>query len=307
MRRIVLLSDIVRFLGDGVIALDGDINDKSIDCIAMFGESTSSSLDWVNTSREDKQHLVESSKSLALLVDESVEYSIMMQKQEKVLIRVPNPRVSIGMIGNQFFVVRPKPGIHRSAVIKEDVQIHPTASIGANSVLGKCIIGKGSVIHNNVTINDGVLVGDNVEVFSGSVLGTNGLGCFRDYHGELQMFPHLGRLLIENDVVIGANCSIARGSLSDTIIGRGTKINALCFIAHNCIIGKNVFITGSSMLNGSVRVGDDTIIYSQVIVRDQAVIGSESIIGMGSVVTKDIPSNEVWVGNPARFLRKNEK
>lgn len=307
MKKMVLLSEIIEFLGDSVVAIDGDISHKSIDAIAMFGESTNSSLDWVNPMRENKQNLIESSKSFALLVDDSVEYSVRMQEQDKVLIRVTNPRVSIGMIGNQYFVVRPKPGIHKSAVLLEDAQVHPYAYIGANSVLGKCVIGKGSVIHNNVTINDGVLVGDNVEVFSGSVLGTNGLGCFRDYHGELQMFPHLGRLLIENDVVIGANCSIARGSLSDTIIGRGTKINALCFIAHNCIIGKNVFITGSSMLNGSVRVGDDTIIYSQVIVRDQAVIGSESIIGMGSVVTKDIPSNEVWVGNPARFLRKNDK
>ena len=301
------LQEIVDFLGDHVTSICGVWRDIEINGIASISQSGEDRLDWVNPSRQDKQKLAEASKSIALIVDDSITSTKRMEISGKILIRVASPRYVVGLVGEHFFLKSFAPGVHKSAVVSNHAAIQESAYVGAHTRIGDCVIGRNSVIHDSVTISDSVIIGDNTQIFPGAVLGTDGLGCTRDSYGRLSVFPHLGRLIIGNDVIIGANCSIAKGSLSDTIIGEGTKINALCFIAHNCVIGKNVLITGSSMLNGSVRIGDNASIYSHVIVRDQKSVGDWSVIGMGSVVTKDVPPNEVWVGNPARFLRKNDK
>ena len=136
------------------------------------------------------------------------------------------------------------------------------------------------------------------------MIGTDGLGCMRDSDGTLVKFPHLGGVKIGDNVEIGANCQIAKGVLSDTIIGNGCKINGLCFIAHNCMLEENVWITGDTMLCGTVHVGKNATIFSNVIIRDQRHVGEGAIIGMGSVVTKHVPDGETWLGNPARKLEK---
>ena len=112
----------------------------------------------------------------------------------------------------------------------------------------------------------------------------------------------MGGVKIGNDVEIGANSQIAKGSFSDTIIEDGCKMNGLCFIAHNCHLEKNVWITGDTMLCGSVYVKKNTTIFSNVVVRDQRVIGEGVTIGMGSVVTKNVPDGETWVGTPAHKI-----
>jgi len=299
--------DLISFLGDELIDVCGDPRGVQIDGIVKTGSVGKRKLDWVNSSRLNKQQLAEKSLSTAVIVDGSVEMSTIMLDSNKVLLRVRSPRNAVGMIGNHFFVEKLSSFIHTTAVIDARASLPSSVFIGPNTVLGNCVLGERVVIHDKVTIADDVEIGNDVHIYSGAVLGTNGLGCYRNRMGSLQVFPHLGKLIIMDDVVIGANCSISRGSLSDTIIEEGTKINALCFIAHNCLIGKNVLITGSSMLNGSVQVGDNATIFSQVIIRDQARIGNNSIVGMGSVVTKDVPPNEVWIGNPARFLKKNDR
>jgi UDP-3-O-[3-hydroxymyristoyl] glucosamine N-acyltransferase len=105
-------------------------------------------------------------------------------------------------------------------------------------------------------------------------------------------------------VEIGANCQVAKGAFSDTLIENGCKINGLCFIAHNCHLEENVWITGDTMLCGSVHVKRNSTIFSNVIIREQRVIGEKVTIGMGSVVTKNVPDGETWIGAPAH---KHEK
>lgn len=307
MRGKVLLSEIVRFLGDSVIALDGNISDKSIECIAMFGESTSSSLDWVNHSREDKQHLVESSKSLALLVDESVEYSVKMQEQGKVLIHVENPYFTIAMVGNEFFVEKPHPSVHESAVISDSAKIGKNASIGANCVIDGCTIGDDCIIAENVVIRKCVTIGNHVTIKSGAILGETGFGFVHDDSGGLIRFPQIGRLLIGNNVEIGSHTCIDRGSFSDTIIEDNVKINNLCHIAHNVRIGSSTIITAHVNISGSTSIGSKVWIGPNATFVGHHKIGNRAMIGAGANVVCDVPSNEVWVGNPARFLRKNDK
>ena len=121
--------------------------------------------------------------------------------------------------------------------------------------------------------------------------------------GKLEEFPQIGGVIIGNNCYIGGNTHIASGSLSDTIIGDGCKINGMCFIGSNDVLHENVWITGSTMLAGSVEVGDNTTIFSNVVVRDWCKIGKECTIGMGSVVTKTIPDNETWFGSPAHNVK----
>lgn len=301
----VKVSDIVLFLGNELISVQGPMNeDLFIDSIPDINTVSETSLDWVNSSKENKQSMAEDSRAKVLVVDETIQYSPIMKAQNKVLLVVKKPRKTMAHIASHFFVTKPTPGIHPSAVIDENAVIDGTSHIGAGCVVGKVKIGAGTILMPNVVVYDNVVIGENCLIQAGAVIGTDGLGCIRDSEGILTKFPHLGGVVIGNDVEIGANCQVAKGVFSDTIIENGCKINGLCFIAHNCHLEENVWITGDTMLCGSVRVKKNSTIFSNVIIREQRVIGERVTIGMGSVVTKNVPDGETWVGNPARKLEK---
>jgi UDP-3-O-[3-hydroxymyristoyl] glucosamine N-acyltransferase len=304
MNKIITLKEIVEFLEDNIIEIKGKIEDLTISNIKATGEVDKDSLDWINPTKLNKQEIAEKSKAKVILCDSSIQVSKNIALQEKVLIYVKNPKMMLAIIADYFFIDKPLPGIHITASINPESVISESVYIGSNCSIGKCIIGEGTRIYPNVTIYDGTCIGNSVIIQAGAVIGTDGLGCERQEDGTLVKFSHLGGIVIGNNVEIGANCQIARGALSDTIIGDGSKINGLCFIAHNCIIKKNVLITGNTMLAGSVTVEDNVTIYSNVIIREQRTIGSGSTIGMGSVVTKDVPAHETWLGNPAKKFEK---
>lgn len=296
------LEQIIDFLGNDIIATYGIINSVVIDNIPDVGQVNESSLDWINPTRPNKQEETEKSKAHVLVVDESVNYSIKLKEQGKVLIIVDSPRKTMAQIASRFFLDKPVSGIHPSAIIDEDAIVDPTAHIGAGCVIGKSSIGAGTVLMPNVVVYDDVRIGSNCLIQAGAVIGTDGLGCIRDSEGKLTKFPHLGGVYIGDDVEIGANCQIAKGAFSDTIIERGCKINGLCFIAHNCHLDENVWITGDTMLCGSVHINKNSTVFSNVIIREQRIVGEGSVIGMGAVVTKNVPNGETWIGAPAHKM-----
>ena len=303
MKRIGIV-EIVTFLGDRLLSVKGDYNGAFVDNVADADHVTETTLDWVNKSKKEKQFIAENSVAHVLLTDPSVEYSEALNSQKKVLLQVDNPRKEIAKIIAQFFIDKLAAGIHPSAIVSEEAVISEGTFIAAGCVIGKAKIGRNCIINANVVIYDNCELGDNCLIQAGTVIGTDGLGCMREADGKLVKFPHLGGVKIGNDVEIGANCQIAKGVLSDTIISNGCKINGLCFIAHNCVLEENVWITGDTMLCGTVHVGRNATIFSNVIVRDQRMIGSGATIGMGAVVTKHVPDGETWLGNPARKLEK---
>lgn len=303
MKKIAIQS-IIDFLSEDLLSVYGRYYDRFVDNLADADHVNEYTLDWVNSSKTNKQEIAEGSKAHCLLVDDTLVYTSKLELQKKVLLVVKNPRMKMAQIANQFFVTKQEAGIHTTAVIDPSAKIDSTAHIGAGCIIGKAKIGSGTVLMPNVVVYDNVEIGDNCLIQAGVVIGTDGLGCSRDEQGRLTKFPHLGGVIIGNDVEIGANSQIAKGSFSDTIIENGCKMNGLCFIAHNCHLEENVWITGNTMLCGSVHVGKNTTIFSSVTVRDQRSIGEQVTIGMGSVVTKSIPDGETWIGNPAKKIEK---
>lgn len=298
------IVDIIQLIQDDILQIYGDINQKFITNIANTDKVNSNSLDWINPIKSDKQCIAESSKAKVLFVDDSVEYSAIIKEQQKTLIVVNSPKLSLMKVLDTFFKEKPLSEIHSSAYIHPEAKIGKNNYIGPNCFIGKCIIGDNNIIHSNVCIYDRTIIGNNNEIHSGALLCVDGLGCMRQKDGLLLEFPQIGGVVIGDNCYIGGNTHIASGSLSDTIIKDGCKINGLCFIGSNDVLHENVWITGSTMLAGSVVVGKNTTIFSRVVVRDWCKIGEKVVVGMGSVVTKNIPDGETWFGSPARKIEK---
>lgn len=224
-----------------------------------------------------------------------------LKLDKKAVVLVDNPREAIVAVLNRCFPIeKPSPAIHKSAIVDKAAKIDKTAYVGAGCVLGRCEIGAKSIIHPNVVINDGVRIGKNVVICPGTVIGFDGFGYGKGPDGELANFPHYGGVVIEDDVEIGSNTSIDRGTLGDTIIRNGAKIDNLCHIAHNVVIGENSMVIAHAMVGGSTEIGDDSWVAPGAILRDGISIGNKSLVGLGAVVTRSVPDGEIVVGNPAK-------
>ena len=300
----ISLVDIIQLLNKDILQVYGDVDKKYITNIANTERVNSSSLDWINPIKKEKQSIAESSKAKVLFVDGSIKYTTIIKEQQKTLVVVSNPKLSLMKVLDAFFKEKLKPDIHPSAYIHPEAKIGKNNYIGPNCFIGKCVIGDNNIIHSNVCIYDRTIIGNNNEIHSGALICVDGLGCMRQNDGILIEFPQIGGVVIGDNCYIGGNTHIASGSLSDTVIKDGCKINGLCFIGSNDILHENVWITGSTMLAGSVEIGESTTIFSRVIVRDWCKIGKKVIVGMGSVVTKNIPDGETWFGSPARKAEK---
>ncbi len=302
MKANINVKKIIRFLDNDIQNIYGDPENKTVSYLRNPQNVDADTLDWISPARNDKQQITENSRAKTIITSAGIVYSDVLRKQGKVIIEVVNPKLAIAKIGNQFFIQHPKPEIHPTAIIHLEATIGKDVYIGPYTIIGKCEVGDNVIIHNHVTLYDNTVLKNNVLIHAGSIIGTDGLGCEREADGTLVKFPHFGGVIIEDNVEIGANCKIAKGALSNTQIGKGTKINVGCFIAHNVIIGNNVWISPKVNIAGTVKVERNTTIFSGVIIREQRVIGSNVVIGMGAVVTKNIPMGETWVGNPARKI-----
>ncbi len=219
------------------------------------------------------------------------------------------------------------PGIHPSAIVADsariaenvtvearvvvglDVQIGAGSRVGAGSVLGDgIVIGKECEIHPNVTIYSGTFLGDRVVVHAGAVLGSDGFGYVRDAAtGHYGKFPQIGKLVIEDDVEIGANTTVDRGALEITRIGRGTKIDNLVHIGHNCEIGEDVVIAAQTGLSGSIVIEKNVVLGGQVGIGEHARIGEGVMLGgQGGILPNKVLRGKgvVFWGTPAHPLRE---
>lgn len=207
---------------------------------------------------------------------------------------------------NEFFAKKTNYGIHPSAEIDNNAEIHEKVYIGPNCVIGKCVIGEGSVFEGNNFIYDNVFIGKNVIVQAGAVVGSKGMSLSRDENNRLISFPSLGKVIIEDDVEIGSNSVIDMAILDTTKIKKGTKINSLAFVGNSVTIGENNYLSVCSNINGSVEIGSINFIGSGSTIRNKTKIGNNNTIGAGAVVVKNIDNNGTWIGNPAEKTNKSK-
>lgn len=204
--------------------------------------------------------------------------------------------------------------VHSSAKLEEGVVIEPGAVIGPEAQIGegtriaagtmiggKVCIGRNCIIGPNVTVIH-ALVGNRVRLHSGVSIGQDGFGFAMSGEGHLKV-PQIGRVLIQDDVDIGANTAIDRGALRDTVIGEGTKIDNLCQIAHNVVIGRHCVVAGQTGIAGSTELEDFVVIGGQVGVVGHITIGKGAAIAATSNVNRDVPPGSTWGGTPAKPMR----
>ncbi|HLY61278.1 MAG TPA: UDP-3-O-(3-hydroxymyristoyl)glucosamine N-acyltransferase [Terriglobia bacterium] len=243
-------------------------------------------------------------------------------------LAVANPKLAFIQASSTLHpAVNYPPGIHSSAVIASDVNVPADVSIGAHVVIesgakigvgtrlsaGVCLgegvqIGSHCVLHPRVTLYPGAQLGNRVVLHAGVVVGSDGFGyVFAD--GRHHKFPQLGKVIIEDDVEIGSNSTLDRGSLGTTVIGQGTKIDNLCQIAHNVKIGRHCVIAAQVGISGSTDIGDYVVlggkvgIADHVRLEDHVMIGGAGAVFPGKVIRK---GSAVW-GNPVRPLAEYKR
>lgn len=238
------------------------------------------------------------------------------------LLLVGDPRLAFTQIGCLFYPPNVLiPGAHPSATVDATATIGEGTQISAGAVVGAGVtIGARTRIDSNVVIGDGVAIGDDcviganssinhallgsrVQISTNVSIGGAGFGFVISPKGLLRM-SQLGRVVVGDDVEIGQNCTIDRGTMSDTSIGAGTKMDNLVHIAHNVVIGRNCAIAGQVGIAGSTTLGDGVVMGGQVGIADHLTIGSYARIAAKSGVIRDVAAREVVGGYPAMPTRQ---
>jgi UDP-3-O-[3-hydroxymyristoyl] glucosamine N-acyltransferase len=274
---------------------------------------------------EDEKHLQSAlqSKASTVIAGTFAENT----KPPKPLLIVSNPRLAFARAAVHLEAQDQRsPGIHASAVVlpsatvAESASIAPWTFVGENACIGsRTSIGAGVIIGSSVTIGEdckiyprvtvypGTRIGNRVIVHAGAVLGSDGFGYVRDPQtGAHEKFPQIGKLIIEDDVEIGANTTIDRGALETTRIGRGTKIDNLVHVGHNCQIGENVLIAAQAGFSGSITIENNVAIGGQVGIGEHARIEEGVLLGgQAGVLPKKILRGKgiAFWGTPAKPLR----
>ncbi len=218
----------------------------------------------------------------------------------KTCILCRRPRLAFIRIMKQFFVESHVEGIHATAVIHEEAKLGEHVYVGPFTYIGRAYVGNNTVIDGHSHIYDEVWIGEDCTIQAGAVIGSRGFGMERNEHGEFEDFPHIGGVVIGNGVVVGSGVTIARGTIENTVIGQGSRIDALCEISHNVQIGAYCGMCASCVVSGSSIVNESAWIAPGSLVREGLRIGSRSVLGLGAVVVNDVRKGAVVYGVPAR-------
>lgn len=262
-------------------------------------EAGPTSLVWVGTERKNSQELFDQAVSSIVLAARELDVS--RAPRERTVIRCDNPKRLYSEIVNFLRPQRPPVGIHPMSYIHPEAKVGPDCYIGAFTYIGRAEIGARCTIYPNVYIHDDVRIGNNVEIQAGAIIGTSGFGISRGADGKIEPFPHIGTVIIGDNVRIGANTCVDRGSLNDTVIGSGTYIDNLVHVGHNARLGEDSVITAHAMI-GAIVTGKRVFVHPNATVPSTRRLGEEAQVGAGAVVMADVPDREVWIGNPAEEI-----
>jgi UDP-3-O-[3-hydroxymyristoyl] glucosamine N-acyltransferase len=306
-RKISELAQLVdaRIVGDG---------DTEVQGVASLESATSGDIGYL----DDERFFEAATKSKASCIIVRTDSGLDLPCQ----LRVKNPKLAFAVIAEVLHPPRKRPPeIHSSAVIAETADVALQVFVGAFVCIGEntrvgsgtqiragakigddVTIGTDCVIHPNVFIEDGVTLGDRVIIHAGVVIGADGFGYVRGDVGY-HKFPQIGTVVIEDDVEIGANTTIDRGALGRTRIGKGTKLDNMVHVGHNCDIGERVVIAAQTGISGSVTIEDDCVIGGQVGFGDHIHVQSGAVIGSkAGILPGKIVRPGVWWGIPIQPL-----
>jgi UDP-3-O-[3-hydroxymyristoyl] glucosamine N-acyltransferase len=286
---------------DVVRATRGDTQ-RMVSGVAAVDTAKRSQLSFVARSGDSGLKWINRSEAGVLLVPADME--CLDIDTDAVLVFVDVPRLCFARLVAHHFTPKLAPGIHSTAVIESSATIDPSATVGPYVVIDAgCTIGAGAVIHAHVHLYSGTRVGRNVIINSGSSIGQDGFGYERLSDGTVFKFPHLGGVILEDDVEIGANACVDRGTLADTIVRAGARVDNLVHVAHNCDVGEHTYLISQCHLGGSVKIGRECWISPMGAVRNGASVGDRSMVGMMTLVTKPIGDDVTVAGVPAQPLK----
>ena len=282
---------------------------KTFHHVRSLGEATGNDLTFCSSASEKAVADVTRSKGGVILCSKELKGQLHAASGTQ-LVFLDNPRRAFVTVVTELQQrIRPRNNWGR-AMIAPTAVIAPSAKIGVNSEIGNfvvvgenCIVGDGCRIHDRVTIGANCRLGKNCVIQSGVTIGEDGFSYERYDSGHLKQFPHFGAVIIGDDVEISANVNIARGSLTDTFIGSGTKIDALVHIAHNVRIGSNCQLTGGTVIGGSAIVGDSCWTGLNSTIKDHARLGDNVIVAAGACVIHEVPDGDIVAGVPAKSIK----
>lgn len=297
------ISEILDFLSAEKIAFTFEGNrETTVEGFSSLQHYKPNSFTWIKTGKNIPESLDLSQITLAIVSD-GVDTGTIPNT-----IRTTNSKRAFFSSIEYFYGQEDdRPAVGQFTYISPKVKLGKNVRIGHNCTLdGDITIGDGTVIWNNVVIVNRVTIGRDCDIHSGAVIGHDGYGYTEDALHKKTMIKHFGGVSIGDRVLIGENVCISRGTIDDTILESGVKIDALGHIAHNCWFEEDAAMAVPCSVSGSVHIGRNGYL-AGTIIRNQCVIGENAFIGMGAVVVKDVPSGETVVGNPAKpFIGKKE-
>ncbi|MBC5581187.1 UDP-3-O-(3-hydroxymyristoyl)glucosamine N-acyltransferase [Anaerofilum sp. BX8] len=274
--------------------------DRVIDGFCSLNVPKSNAITWI---KHPEEHSLDgfAGKEGLLIVSPHV---IDSPAEHTSFLLTDTPKALFFSILHHFWAQEPPRGIAGTATVNSR-SIAQGVSIGEYCYIGpEVVIGENTIIEHNVSLRGKVIIGANCIIHSGAVIGSDGFGYFINENGRPEKVEHFGGVMIGEDVEVGANTCIDRGTIDDTVIGAHTKIDNLCHIAHNVRIGESCMIIAQSLIAGSVQLGKGSYIAPGAIVKNQLTVGENAFVGMGAVVVNNVEPDMVVAGVPARVIRK---
>ncbi len=298
----VSIAEILAFLDEEGVEYEfrGDRNAK-IDGFSSLKNYKAGSFTWVKKQESVPEGFDLSQIALAVITSGVAgDFANAIETRE-------SKRAFFSAIEHFYATDEQRPSIGQFTYISPRVKIGKNVRVGHNCTLdGDITIGDNTVIWNGVTIINRVVIGKNCEIQSGTVIGHDGFAYTEDEAHQKTMVRHFGGVVLGDDVLLGSNVCVCRGTIDDTVIDDGTKIDNMTHVAHNCAIGKRVGMAYPCRLGGSSQIGEAAYL-SACVVRNQSKVGKNAFVGMGSVVVKDVPADETVAGVPAKtFKRKTQ-
>lgn len=287
-------------------------------------ESTSESIVYCSSSKNLKE--LNGMSCSILVVPKDCINQLPDNISREALLTSTHPQASFALGLSLFAEPSPEAGVHPTAFVHPTAKIHPSSTIGPFcNIEAEAVIGEKTALQSHVHLGRGAKTGahckisafvdvghkcelkDRVIIHSGTVIGSDGFGFQGEPGSPPVKVPQVGIVVVDNDVEIGANCSIDRATIGTTYIGENTKFDNLCHVAHNCKIGKNNRIAAGFFIAGSSEIGDGCMFGGGVLIADHVKLGSNIFVGGSSCITKDVLTAGAYTGYPLEPLKDGLK